>query len=135
VLDSQPWLHEPSLIELPWKDTVEIPQRLKIGVIYHDGVVQPHPPISRHLQGAVESLQKAGHDIVSWDTSLHRDLIATIDEAYFLDGGAEYHEILKTGNEPPMPLISWILEKGTPRLHTVNETWKVSFSLIIGHRI
>jgi amidase len=125
VLDSQTWLREPSLVKLPWKRAPEIPRKLKIGVIFHDGLVQPHPPVSRCLKSTVKGLEKAGHTIFSWDTSLHRDLIQTIDEAYFLDGGEGYHEMLSAGDEPPVILMNWILEKGTTRTRTVRETWKV----------
>lgn len=129
VLSSQPWLREPSLIELPWKETAEIPRKLRIGLITCDGVVQPHPPVSRCLKSTAKRLERAGHTIIPWDTSLHKALIRTIDDAYFLDGGEEYHEVIKAGNEPLVPLIKWILEKGNPRYRQVRETWKVIASL------
>lgn len=125
VLGAEPWLYEPSLVEMQWKETPVVPKRLKIGVMWHDGLVQPHPPVTRCLQETVAALEKDGHTIVKWDPALHRGVIDCVDRAYFLDGGAEYHDILKAGNEPATPLMKWILEIGLPKEHTVSETWKV----------
>lgn len=111
---------------MPWKTSVNVPKSLKIGVMWHDGIVQPHPPVSRCLQETVKALEESGHTIIPWDSSLHRDLIDCIDQAYFLDGGAEYKDVLAAGNEPAAPLLKWILEKGNPREYSVAETWTVS---------
>jgi amidase len=71
-------------------------------------------------------LEASGNTIVSWDPPLHRDLSACIDKAYFLDGGAEYTDILAAGNEPATPLMKWILKKGSPKAHSAAESWKLN---------
>lgn len=93
--------------------------------MWHDGVVQPHPPITRCLQETVKALEEGGHTIVTWNPELHRDLINCINEAYFLDGGAEYTETFSAANEPATPLLDWLLKRGHPREYKVSETWKV----------
>jgi amidase len=62
VIDSRPWLKEPSLFPFPWRDEVSYIERasggkLKIGVMWDDGVVKPHPPITRALEEVVQSLR------------------------------------------------------------------------------
>ncbi|EXJ83159.1 hypothetical protein A1O1_06778 [Capronia coronata CBS 617.96] len=130
ALACRPWDHEPSMIEMPWKteDQVQIliPSRWRIGVVWHDGVVQPHPPVTRALKVAVTALQARGHTMVDWDTGLHRHLIDAADEAYFLDGGKEYREILAEGQEPPVPILKWLLDTKAGRASTVEETWKLN---------
>lgn len=133
VLAAEPWLYEPSLVEMQWKETPIVPKSLKIGVMWHDGLVQPHPPIMRCLRETVASLEKDGHTIINWDPALHSSLVECIDQAYLLDGGAEYHEILAAGNEPASPLMKWILEKGSPKEHTVSETWTVQTPSLSNH--
>ncbi|EXJ77213.1 hypothetical protein A1O3_10371 [Capronia epimyces CBS 606.96] len=126
ALANRPWDHEPSLIELPWKTSIEIPPRLTIGVIWNDGVVHPHPPVSRALKNTVAALRGQGHRVVDWNTDLHRQLVDAANEAYFLDGGKEYRDILAEGLEPPVPIIEWLLETNAGRPHTVEETWKLN---------
>lgn len=125
ALANQPWDYEPSLIEILWRTNVQISPRLRIGVVWNDGVVQPHPPITRALKDAVAALQAQGHTVVEWNTGLHRPLIDAADEAYFLDGGREYRDILDEGQEPPVPILEWLMEAKAGRPHTLEETWKV----------
>lgn len=97
--------------------------------MYHDAIVHPHPPVTRALNETVAALEKAGHEVVQWDPVLHRDLINTLNQLYFLDGGEEYHDVMKAGKEPPSPLIKWILEKPEVKLTTSSASWKVRLSL------
>jgi Asp-tRNA(Asn)/Glu-tRNA(Gln) amidotransferase A subunit family amidase len=49
---------------------------LTIGVMTDDGVVRPHPPISRVLKEVVAKLEAAGHEIVPWTPgTLHQECI------------------------------------------------------------
>ncbi|KIX05434.1 uncharacterized protein Z518_06306 [Rhinocladiella mackenziei CBS 650.93] len=129
ALANQPWDHEPSLIGIPWKTDVEMPTRLKIGVIWNDGVVQPHPPVSRALKEVVTALQNEGYTTVDWNVDLHKALTDTVNEAYFLDGGKEYHDVLSAGREPPVPILRWLLENKANRRYSVEETWRVNAQL------
>lgn len=128
TLKYEPWKYEPSLIEMPWRPEIRAPQKLKIGVIWSDGVVQPHPPITRALKRVVSALTGAGHTIIDWDTGLHNQLYDVTNEIYFLDGGAEYHQRLEEGNEPAVPIMKWLLDEKAIKHHTVEETWKVRIS-------
>lgn len=83
--------------------------------MWDDGVVQPHPPITRCLQQTVKSLEAVGHIVTSWDSKLHRELITCVDSMYFLDGGQEYEDILAAGNEPASPLMRWVLDRANPK--------------------
>ena len=116
---------------MPWnhnsKDQ-QLPKKLKVGVIWDDGVVQPHPPVMRALRTAVEALKSAGHEVVDWDTSLHLEVQSTLWQMFFLDGAKEVVDVFESGNEGPVECIDWALQGGpfgTPRAYTVEETWKV----------
>lgn len=125
VLDSEPWHYEPSLIEMPWKAHIDTPKKLVIGVMWNDGIVQPHPPVTRALQEAAAALKKAGHTIIDWKPYLHADLINNINEAYFLDGGKEYRETLKLAGEPAVPLVDWVLKNVARKEYALEESWQV----------
>jgi amidase len=70
VIDAQPWLVDPKCVPIPWRP-VEPKQKLKIAVLWNDGVVAPTPPVARALKETVAKLKAAGHDIVDWDPRLH----------------------------------------------------------------
>ena len=48
MLQYEPWLIEPALLEIPWKQSVVdgagMPSRLSIAILWDDGVVAPHVP-------------------------------------------------------------------------------------------
>ena len=74
-IEAKPWLDEPSLVSLPWRE--DFPQgswtkKLKVGIMWDDGVVTPHPPIVRALREVVEKLQHVpGVEVVTWKPYKH----------------------------------------------------------------
>lgn len=77
VIDAKPWLTEPSLVPIPWRyrkpsEKTVAEKKLKVGVIWHDGVVKPHPPITRALHEVVQKLRKVeGVSVVDWKPHNH----------------------------------------------------------------
>lgn len=78
IIDAKPWLTEPSLVPIPWRDqdkyfATPSGKRIKIGVIWQDGVVKPHPPVTRALHEVVDKLRtKDGVEIVDWTPYNHQ---------------------------------------------------------------
>ena len=65
---------------------------LVIGVMRDDGVVRPHPPISRVLDDVVAALQGAGHEIVTWvPETLHQECIEIMVKAGTLSNTNKNH--------------------------------------------
>ena len=63
VLGAEPWQEDTSLRSSSWHDEKSKIQhngykRLKVGVMWHDGVVHPQPPISRALREVVRKLKE-----------------------------------------------------------------------------
>ncbi|KAJ5604670.1 glutamyl-tRNA amidotransferase-like protein subunit A [Penicillium lagena] len=129
ALRPQPWLYEPSVIEIPWRITKSIPVHLKIGVMWNDSVVQPHPPVSRALKRTVSALKEAGHSVVDWEPHLHEQIYNVANEAYFLDGGEEYFQTLEKGKEPPVAMLKWLLDTKALRRYSIEDSFKVNATI------
>jgi len=73
LIDKSPWHKEPSLLPFPWKEEEFFKERkLRIAVLWDDGVVKPHPPVTRALRQVVEKLRAAGNvEIVEWKPYRH----------------------------------------------------------------
>ncbi|KFY79035.1 hypothetical protein V499_01918 [Pseudogymnoascus sp. VKM F-103] len=126
ILASEPWRQEPEMIEKPW-NPIPLPTNLKIGVMWHDGVAQPQPPVTRCLRETVLAIQQAGHTVVYWDPKDHPALTKSMDRAFFIDAGKEYWDVIKQGEEPAVPVMQWILtERNNSPPLTVVETWKLN---------
>ena len=110
IIDSQPWLTEPALISFPWRD-VELPRDrpLRIGVLWDDEVVRPHPPITRALKEVASRLQTKGFEVVDFKPYLHDEAWAIIASLYFTDGGEADGEAINSSGEPWRPLSEWMI--------------------------
>lgn len=114
VLAAEPWLHEPALLPIPWNTSYHVPphQPLKIGIMWDDGVVQPHPPITRALRAVVARLTTDSDiTVVDWKPHLHDEAWAIISSLYFTDGGAEDAATMAESGEPWRPLTKWIIKE------------------------
>ena len=127
VLAPSPWLVEPSLVPLPWRESTPfLPQKLKVAVMYDDGVVRPHPPLQRALREAVDKLREAPDvEVVEWTPHRPEHAWRIISTLYFCDGGdPDKREIARTG-EPWLPLSRWIMtENPFVRRLDVSEIFK-----------
>ncbi|KAK0704392.1 amidase signature domain-containing protein [Lasiosphaeris hirsuta] len=82
ALSTQPWLADPAVAPIPFRQEVVDRQLaragadgsaqpsespLKLGVLWNDGVVTPHPPVTRGIRMLVDAVTQAGHKTVLWD--------------------------------------------------------------------
>ena len=135
LIDAKPWLTESSLLPIPWRDNQSYLRadgkskpRLKVGVLWDDGIVKPHPPVTRALKETVEKLRKVeGVEIVDWKPYKHDEAWNIIASLYFADGGKEEKEAIDASGEPWRPLSKFIL-KDNPLVKelSVTEVWRLT---------
>lgn len=65
LLASSPWSLDPSAVPIPWRKELATPpvnRKLRLGVVFDDGVIKPQPPIARAMRETVDALRAAGHE-------------------------------------------------------------------------
>jgi Asp-tRNA(Asn)/Glu-tRNA(Gln) amidotransferase A subunit family amidase len=132
LIDAKPWIREPSLIPIPWRTEPQIStlpngnKKLKIAVLYDDGVVKPHPPVVRALQTIADKLKGVeGIEVVEWVPFQHDYAWEIISSLYFADGGSEEREAIAESGEPWRPLSQFILkEQPMVKKHSVKDVWE-----------
>lgn len=130
IIDSKPWLTETSLLPFPWRDGVDQLQpgagrRLKVAVLWDDGIVKPHPPVQRALKEVVQKLKgKQDVEIVEWKPYKHDVAWEIIASLYFCDGAQEESEAIDASGEPWRPLSEFII-KDNPcvKSHSIRDMW------------
>jgi amidase len=128
LIDAQPWLHEASLLPFPWKEELTnfaYLRKLKIAVLWDDGVVRPHPPVTRALKEVSEKLQKLpGVEVVEWKPYKHDEAWSIITSLYFVDGAADETKALDESGEPWMPLSKHIIKDNEfVKRHSIEDLW------------
>ncbi|KAF2709609.1 putative glutamyl-tRNA amidotransferase subunit A [Pleomassaria siparia CBS 279.74] len=136
LIDAKPWLREHSLLPFPWRTDPQLAvlpsgnKKLKVGIMYDDGVVKPHPPITRALRSVAVKLGKVkGVEIVEWEPYKHDLAWSIISTAYFGDGGEEESAAVDASGEPWRPLSTFILKEnpGVKKL-SVTEIWSLNMA-------
>jgi Asp-tRNA(Asn)/Glu-tRNA(Gln) amidotransferase A subunit family amidase len=90
-----------------------------------DGVVKPHPPVSRVLQETVRKLEAAGHEIVPWSPgTVHQECVDIMDQYYTADGCEDIKRDVAAGGEPFIPHVEALVNKGKPI--SVYEYWQLN---------
>ena len=102
VVEGQPWLRDPRCVPIPWR-AVELPKKLRIAVMWHDGMVRPTPPVARALEETVRKLQNAGHDIIDWDPVDQKQGLSLLARMFVADGGIAIGKELERTGEPWRP--------------------------------
>ncbi|KAG0645545.1 amidase [Hyphodiscus hymeniophilus] len=126
IIDAKPWYKEPSMLPFPWKEEDFFSKKkLKIAVLWDDGVVKPHPPVTRALKEVVDKLKESSNvEIVEWKPYKHDLAWELIANLYFSDGGAQELAACAESNEPLRPLTKYILtENPHVQAHSVDSMW------------
>jgi amidase len=99
ILSQQPWLHDPLVCEIPWRDAQEQTVldisrssgggQLVFGIMRDDGGVRPQPPVQRAIDIVVRTIQKLGHRVVEWEPPSHERGLRLRYQTWVLDGGLD----------------------------------------------
>ncbi|KHN99009.1 acetamidase [Metarhizium album ARSEF 1941] len=119
VIGSKPWIEDPRVIPIPWtgmRTSVgqQVAEKCRIGLMMHDGVIIPQPPVTRALNWAKSRLEKAGFQVKLFKPYKVARIMENIRKAYW-PAGTKYtdaHHAL-TG-EPKHPLTEWIQREAAP---------------------
>ncbi|CAK7891830.1 hypothetical protein CAAN1_19S00276 [[Candida] anglica] len=127
IIDSKPWIHDPKVPPIPWREVIDYPNKLSFGIITGDGESKVHPPIERALKIAKDALIAQGHEVIEWKPPVSlgtcRDLAVSI---YGTDG---YKEIVDECAKSGEPIVKEILalagdSKSLPQgISHVHEHW------------
>ena len=81
LLTQEPWLYDPLVNEIPWRDEQERAifdvvssgggGQLAFGIMRNDGVVQVQPPVNRAIDIVVRTIEKLGHKVIEWNPPSH----------------------------------------------------------------
>lgn len=113
VLDAKPWETDPSQVRMPWRpEEVRFVggEKPRIGVMWHDGVCAPQPPMARALRQAVDKLKAAGFEVVDYEPYQTAEGWSLLKKLYFTDGGERIKRETSRTGEPILPLTKWIMD-------------------------
>ncbi|KAJ9612646.1 hypothetical protein H2200_004243 [Cladophialophora chaetospira] len=119
ILSEKPWLYDPGVVEMPWRDAQEQAildilkstsdkGQLSFAVLKSDGIVTPQPPVARAVSMVAEALSKAGHKIIEWKPPSHKTLLDLTFKTWAYDGGKDIHDSFALSGEDISPQVKSI---------------------------
>ena len=117
ILSQKPWLHDPIVVELPWRadqegevlDLIKASGqgqgKLSFGIMKHDGSVSVHPPVNRAVKMVEDILVKLGHKVIEWKPPSHAHGNSIIFKTWVFDGGVDVHKAFGLSGEPVSPQV------------------------------
>lgn len=127
VVDSKCWLQDPKVLPIGWTQYTIPSEKLKIGIWFDSGDVEPMPAIKRTLKEIYGSLSKSDNfEVVKVEWPEHQRLIKALFDVYGADASKEImNECAKSG-EPLHRLLDYLMdpENKTSPL-TINQWWEL----------
>ncbi|KAK8064680.1 Acetamidase [Apiospora phragmitis] len=134
VVGAEPWHDaDPRCLPIPWRTPSPplLGRKLKIAVMWDDGMALPTPPVTRALRRTADALASAGHELVEWSSKDQAQGLDLLNRMFVADGGlAIREEIAKTGEPwflPAMAAYASSQELGTRdlwRLHAERQAYQ-----------
>ncbi|KAG6835043.1 hypothetical protein H0H93_005330, partial [Arthromyces matolae] len=122
VMSQKAWLRDPHVLRRGWnQDGYELVDhggvnnaengqspRLCFAIMWNDGVIDPHPPITRGLLMAKEALVQAGHKVraitmslvIDWNPLNHKDIVKVASAIYSSGAIDEFRSLSSSTGEP-----------------------------------
>ncbi|KAE8395886.1 amidase signature domain-containing protein [Aspergillus alliaceus] len=114
-------------VPVPWKSLDPLDRKLTIGVMKWDGVVMPHPPVLRALEHTKQTLEKAGHEVITIEPPFDCwDIKQTTFDIYYQSGSAGTMSTLAASGEPTIPAFADLLRVFNTREHSAAEALRLS---------
>lgn len=123
VLNQEPWEEETSLVPIHWRE-LQPKTDFVVGVMWHDGVAQLHPPLRRAFKFGVQKLVAAGIKVVDWEPYEHKRAGEVTQALLFPDGGECIREALEESGEPIHTLSEFALHYA--QRMNVKENWDLN---------
>ena len=118
LLSTQPWINDPAVVPIPWRQEVTDAlnhrllsteeaksQPLKLGILWNDGSVEPHPLVRRGLKMVVDAVRHAGHTVVDWLPPKQSTAKRIHVSFLYADGASDVHSHLQRSGEPLLPAL------------------------------
>jgi len=124
VLSQSPWLNDPLIHEIPWRedlykktlDTTRQRGKLSFGVLRHDGICQPQPPVTRAINMVVDILKEGGHNVIDWSPPSHSRAAEIANAAFSYDSATDCLNDFALSGEDHAPQVM-LGRRGKPQFN------------------
>jgi len=106
IVAQKPWLRDPLVVRKKWdEDEYKLidhggGKNMCFGILWDDGNVVPHPPVTRGLEITMKALVAAGHKVIDWKPLKHVELFAALKGIWGAGSEEDYRTTIASAGEP-----------------------------------
>ncbi|PCH36161.1 general amidase [Wolfiporia cocos MD-104 SS10] len=106
IFSQEPWMKDPLVAPMPWsKARYELAEhgggnRLCFAIMWHDGAIKPHPPVTRALTLVKDALTIAGHQVIDWQPLKHLEFSNLLNSIWSAGSREDFLEATMSTGEP-----------------------------------
>ncbi|KAL3471563.1 amidase signature domain-containing protein [Aspergillus californicus] len=121
LLSIEPWHNDPYALPIPWRSEKEFDPQTELGYkpafgfLANDGVLTPHPPISRAMEIVKEALQLKGFQLIDWDWPHSNETLEIHSLIARGNGCPDVYDAVHLSGEPFAPEITNLFPNGNPK--------------------
>lgn len=109
----KPWEIDPWCIPLQWRNVSNLEAKdITVAILYDNGLVKPHPPITRGLKTVAKKLEAAGVHVINFEPLRAEEAFDVCHQLYTCDGNTAQKAMIKPSGEPLLPLTKWAFSMG-----------------------
>lgn len=127
VLDNKPWLLDSKVPPIEWKSSMELPSKVKVGLIVEKGDIKFQPAVQRTLAEFSDKLTRQGHVVVPLedkDLPVRYSYMGEVSgKLYQVNGYADIKQAFADADEPIVDFLSYIKDI---QPMTVEKEWEVN---------
>jgi Asp-tRNA(Asn)/Glu-tRNA(Gln) amidotransferase A subunit family amidase len=112
VAGARPWQRDPNVVYGEWEEQGSVGERVVLGVVRRDGVIEPLPPVAKVLDETVRSLRREGIEVVEIDAPAFKKCQSLANKFFGIDGGNHMFDLLEKTGEPLTNWLSTRLRRG-----------------------
>ncbi|KAF2124553.1 amidase signature enzyme [Dothidotthia symphoricarpi CBS 119687] len=118
-IQMQPWKYDYTVHPLAWRDDIEAEfqdkEKLRIGIMRTDHVVDPSPACARALSLAASALAAEGHEVFDVTPPSPYEALRLASQLLLSDGGATFMSHFRTGEWNDLGAAQMVLYMRLPR--------------------
>ena len=112
------WEVDPAIVPGGWWSDISpshASEKLRIGVLWKDGIVKPLPPIKKVMLEVIEKLKSHGVEIVDVDAPRWKECQGLANKFFGVEGGNHMFDLLESTGEPLIPWLQGRMKRKHPR--------------------
>lgn len=129
INEGKPWDDDPWCIPVIWRDLPKPnPKNITVAIMFDDGLVKPHPPLTRGLNYVESKLKSIGVNVVKFEPFEIKEAYDLVNQMYSCDGNFAQKEMIRPSGEPLLPLTKWALSFGDgDKMYNVTENRELNY--------